>query len=131
MPQYEFLNEKTGETKDIFFHMNDEKKYIDESGYEWIRQMSIPNASIDTKLPENSRQFADKTKNKRGNIGDIWDYSKECGEKRKKEHGEFDPVKEQSYKDYSKTRKGKMHPEQRKEKLEKLQNTKVTLKLKK
>jgi len=28
--------------------MNDDKKYIDESGYEWERQLTIPYTSIDS-----------------------------------------------------------------------------------
>lgn len=100
MPFYDFANDKTGEVKTLFFHMNDEKKYVDECGFEWRRVFESVNASIDTKIdPYDSRDFVEKTRHKKGTLGSIWDKSKELSEKRKG-NSNHDPVKEQTYKNY-------------------------------
>jgi ElaB/YqjD/DUF883 family membrane-anchored ribosome-binding protein len=44
MPLYDFQHPETGEYIELSFGMNDEKKYVDESGVEWIRVFEIPNA---------------------------------------------------------------------------------------
>lgn len=117
MPYYEFINENTGEVIELFFHMNDKKFYIDKDGYEWVRQLSVPNASVDTKIDCNSsHDFIDKTKNKKGTIGDLWDRSKELSDKRNSKYGK-DKILEKHYEKYAKERNGKDHPEVRKRKL--------------
>ena len=41
MPLYPFQHPSSGETIEVFFHMNDDnKKYIDEEGTEWKRVFS-------------------------------------------------------------------------------------------
>jgi hypothetical protein len=120
MPYYDFLNENTGELISLFFHMKDDKKYIDDTGYEWVRQFTSPNASIDTKWDaNNSKDFVEKTRNKKGSVGDIMDKSQELSEKREKSIG-IDPVKEKVYSDYSRSRGGREHPNKRAEQLKKL-----------
>lgn len=109
MPQYCFQNEETGETKDVFFHMNDEKIYIDESGVQWKRKFSVPNASIDTKIdPFSQQQFIEKTGNKKGTVGNMMDLSAELSEKRHQIDGKEDPVKRKHFSDYEK-KVGKKH----------------------
>jgi hypothetical protein len=51
------------------------------------------------------------TGNKKGTMGDLFDQSKELSEARKKIHGGKDPVKQKYWKEWSKKRKGKKHPE--------------------
>lgn len=43
-------------------------------------------------------------------MGDLWDRSQELSEKRKKLYGGEDPVKKKYYDNWSKKRKGKVHP---------------------
>jgi hypothetical protein len=110
MPIYIYQNPKTNEVKEIIQSVNDKHEYI-ESGVKWNRIFTVPQVNIDCKLDANStaKDFAEKTKNKKGHVGDLWDRSRELSEKRAKVYGK-DPVKEKYYKDWSKKRKGKRHP---------------------
>lgn len=82
MPFYTFENPKTGETVDIFFHMNDHKSYKDNSGLEWKRVFYPTCFAFDTQIdPHDPRAFVKKTE-KNGTLGDIMDLSKEMSEKR-------------------------------------------------
>ena len=51
MPMYTFEHPESGELKDVFFGMNDEKTHVDEDGVEWKRVLHSPQlnttASID------------------------------------------------------------------------------------
>tara|TARA_B100001939_G_scaffold36275_1_gene28224 strand:- start:467 stop:664 length:198 start_codon:yes stop_codon:yes gene_type:complete len=53
------------------------------------------------------------TKDKCGTIGDLWDASKEASEKRKSKEG-YDSIENKRNSDYSKKRKGMLHPDQKK-----------------
>lgn len=124
MPQYTFLNEKTGETKDIIMSMQEDHKYIDSNGLEWTRIFYIPQASFDSKIdPNNPRDFVNKTANKKGTIGNIMDASRELSEKRAGVSGK-DLVKEKYYENYAKKVNNKPHfdkvKEKAKEKLDKM-----------
>jgi hypothetical protein len=115
MPLYTYENPKTGETIDVLQSMNEEHSYTDENGIKWKRVYQIPNASIDSQIdPHSSTAFIDATKNKKGTYGDLIDKSKELSEKRAKTYGGSDPVKEKFFKDYSSSRKGAVHPDQKK-----------------
>lgn len=121
MPMYLFEN--NGEIREIYFKMNDEKRYFDEAGNEWSRVFTKPNAAFDTILDVNSSKDFIRHTNKKGTIGNVWDASKEWSEKRGGNSGQ-DEVKQDYYKNYSSQRAGKLHPEQRKEKLkESLKNS--------
>lgn len=117
MPYYDFLNERNGQIKTLFFHMNDDKKFIDDAGYEWVRQYCPPQASFDTKWDSNSSSdFVEKTGKKRGGtMNDLWQKSAELSEKREKSMGQ-DPIKVKMHEDYKRLRK-KDHPDVRKKKL--------------
>ncbi len=111
MPLYTYENPKTGETIDVFQGMSDVHSYIDENGLEWKRVFQVPNASIDSQIdPYNATAFVDSTKNKKGTVGDLFDRSAELSEKRAKQNGGKDPVKEKFLKDYAKKTNGKAHP---------------------
>lgn len=112
MPQYCYSNPETGEYIEIVQKMNDEHVYIDENGLKWDRVFTVPNAGIDTiKLdPFSKKDFLKKTQ-KAGTIGSLMDRSKEMAEARKDKEG-FDPVQQNYFKEYSKARGGKAHPEQ-------------------
>jgi hypothetical protein len=108
MPYYLFSNPETKEVQEIFFHMNDEKVYIDENGLKWKREFVVPQASIDTNIdPYSKRAFIDKT-NKAGTFGEMMDLSKELSEKRGGKKN--DPVKKQYVQDWKTKRKLKHTP---------------------
>lgn len=108
-PEYLYENPDTGEVKSVFQNANDEHQY-NEKGKAFNRVFTIPNASIDTKIDATSeKEFIEKTKNKKGTMGDLWDASREASAKRKEAFGK-DEVKEKYLKKYSAERKGLPHP---------------------
>lgn len=104
MPLYSFVNpENEAECVDVFFHMNDEKKFIGPDGKEWRRVYFSPNASIDSKIdPFSSRDFVEKTGKKKGNFGNLLDAAKEASIARTQKEGR-DVVKEKWLKNYETT----------------------------
>ncbi len=109
MPIYLFQNPETDEVAEVVLGMNDPKVYQND-GVNWVRIFTIPNASIDTQVDPHSAKDFVKATNKKGTIGDLFDRSAELSEKRKEKIG-HDPLKEKYYENYSKTRKGKKHPD--------------------
>ena len=111
MPLYPFVHPDTGETKDVFFHMNDDKVYVDTDGVEWKREFHAPQLNTEASIdPWNNADFVNKT-NKGGTVGDLLDRSAELSAKRAEQNGGVDPVKEKYYNDYSKKRNGQKHPD--------------------
>jgi hypothetical protein len=112
MPLYTFLHPVNGKTIDVFFHMNDEKKYIDENGVEWQREYHSPelNATGSTDA-WNSKQFVEKTGRNAGKLGDMLDMSADLSKERASQNNGVDPLKEKYYKRYSKERNGAIHPD--------------------
>lgn len=110
MPIYIYQNPETLQIKEIIQSVNDKHEY-QENGLKWNRIFTVPQIAIDFKLDANSteKDFAEKTKNKKGKVSDLWDQSRELSEKREKLYGK-DPVKEKYFKEWSKKRKGKKHP---------------------
>ena len=110
MPIYSFIHPETEEEIDIIQKMNEPHVYVDENGVQWKRKWELPNAQVDTKIdPFNKREFADKTSDKKGTMGDLWDRSKELSLKRKEKLG-YDPVKKKYLKKYSKDRMNRKPP---------------------
>lgn len=111
MPIYLYRNPKNNKIVQIFQEMNAEHIYF-ENGIEFERIFTIPNASIDSQIdPYSSQQFIEKTGKMKGTMGEIWDYSKELSDKRAKEKGGVDPVREKAEKNYSNRRKGMKYKE--------------------
>ena len=109
MPLYTFQHPDTEEVLDVVQNMTEKHFYIDENGVEWRRVWHNPNASMDTSIdPNSSKDFVEKTRDKRGTMGDLWDAAREAGEKRKAADG-TDRVQQKWFKDYSKGRKGIRH----------------------
>lgn len=107
MPVYLYLNEETGEIKEIVQSMMEEHVYS-EDGINWKRVFTVPKTSIDTKIdPFSANEFIRKT-NKKGTVGEVMDLSSELSEKRAEKTGEGDPVKKKLFNDYEK-RVGKKH----------------------
>ena len=110
MPMYIFSNPKTKEVKEVFFHMEDEKKYVDEDGLEWNRELSSPQLNTQGSIdPWSNSDFVNKTSDSKGTLGDLMDRSKELSNQRAKENGGVDPLKKKYYENYSKERKGAKH----------------------
>lgn len=113
MPLYTFSNPKTGEIKEVFFHMNDEKAYQDEDGLDWVREYGSPQLNTNgTTDPWSSKSFVDKT-SKGGTMGDLLDRSADLSKERASQNGGVDPVKEKYYKEYSKKRNGALHEDKK------------------
>ena len=113
MPEYLYQHPSTGETISIIQSIHDDHEYIDKKKIKWNRVYTIPQMGVDTKMDGSmdSKKFAEMTGNKKGTMGDLFDQSKELSEARKKIHGGKDPVKQKYWKEWSKKRKGKKHPE--------------------
>lgn len=112
MPLYTFSNPNNGETIDVFFHMDDKKIYIDESGLEWNREYYSPELNMTGKTDAwNSKQFVEKTGKTQGTVGDLLDRSAELSKERASQNGGLDPLKEKYYKNYTKERNGAIHPD--------------------
>ncbi len=109
MPYYEFANPLDDNDRvDVFFHMNDEKRYVVD-GVEWRRVYHAPLAATDTKLdPRDKAAFVRRTE-KYKTVGEYQDLSKELSEKRAAKDG-IDQVKETWLNNYEKSRNGKKHP---------------------
>lgn len=111
MPLYSYIHPETEEIIDVIQSINDKHVYIDEHGVEWKRVFTAPeiNTQGTLKADCSEKQFSEFVKNKKGTLGDMFDRSKELSQKREKVYGK-DPVKEKYFKDWSKKRKGKIHP---------------------
>ena len=111
MPEYLFENPDTGEVISITQGIDEEHSYSEE-GRLFNRVFTVPNASVDSDInPFSSQQFTEKTKNMKGRMGDIWDYSSELSERRKKDNNGEDPVRKKAEKKYSKKRRGMKYKE--------------------
>lgn len=107
MPLYLFEHPETGEEREVFFKMEDDKTFIDGNGVQWSRIYTVPQASMDTRIdPHSSRAFVEKTR-KAGTFGEMFDLSKEMSEKRGGKKN--DPVKK-SYEKEWKGRRKPVHP---------------------
>lgn len=127
MPMYIFEHPETKEIKEVFFHMKDNKIYIDESGIEWKRQLASPQLNTQSSInPWSHADFINKTGNTKGNLGDLIDRSAELSNARASENGGVDPLKEKYYDNYSKTRLGAKHPDKIKKTYES-KNVKIEL----
>lgn len=116
---YIFQNPVTDETVEVFFNMNDDKKYKDDDGVEWKRTWSAPQLATEASIdPWNNADFVNKTANTKGSLGDMMDRSAELSEKRASENGGVDPVKEKYYKNYSDSRGGAVHSHKEKKTFE-------------
>lgn len=113
MPEYIYKHPKKPKYISIIQTMSEEHAFTDESGVKWERQYTIPQAVIkETINPFNSKQYVDITKRKKGNVGDLMDFSEELSNKRKQETEDgIDPVTTQFHDDWSKKRHGRIHPD--------------------
>lgn len=111
MPIYIYQHPKSKKLIEVIQSIHDKHEYIDKDNVKWDRVFTAPELNTQGTLKADSspKDFSDYTRNKKGTIGDLWDRSAELSEKRKKIYGK-DPVKEKYFKDWSKKRKGRIHP---------------------
>ena len=113
MPEYLYENPDTGEIIKIIQSVSEDHTYS-EDGVEFDRVFTVPNMSVDAAAdPFSAEQFRQKTKNMKGSMGDMWDYSKELSEKRKSITGTEDPIRKKAEKKYSEKRRGMKYKEKR------------------
>ncbi len=111
MAMYPFTNVATGETQDFFYHMKEAPSIgavVEIDGQKWKRGLvtsQLAMAGLKPVDPHSAKDFVRKTGQMKGNLGELWDASKELSEKRAAKEG-TDPVKEKYYKDYSRKRRG-------------------------
>ena len=128
MPIYEYQNPETGELIEVLQTMVEDHVYFDSDGLEWKRVFTAPNMAIDSQIdPYSTKDFVQKTENKKGTVGDMMDYSKELSQERAEKNGGIDPVKEKYYKDYSAKRKGAKHVDQMKSEMKKNKHVNIDL----
>ena len=112
---YLFHNKETDEYREIEMSMKEYAHYRGENNDEdcWERiydtpQISMGNSTSKTVDPYSQNEFVERTGKMKGNFGNMLDYSKELSEKRAKDHGGTDPVKEKYFRNYEK-KTGKKH----------------------
>jgi hypothetical protein len=105
MPIYIYKHPEEEDYREIIQTMSEAHVYS-EDGVEWKRVFTVPQASIDTKInPFSSKEFVEKTGNKKGTFGDMMDYSAEMSRQREEKVGTDDPVKRKFFDDYKKKNK--------------------------
>ena len=88
MPCYQFVNESTGEIREVFQGMNEEHRY-EVNGVEWPRVWNSPQLSSDMKVdPFSAKQFLDKTSKPGQTLGSLWDRAADLKEERAEKTGE-------------------------------------------
>lgn len=116
MPQYLYANPNNEtEIVEIIQSINDPHEYF-KDGVKWIRVFTVPTMATDTLCDPYSASDFVRATHKKGTMGDIMDRSKEMSQKRADKEGGRDPIREKYYDNYSKTRKGLVHPDIRKRK---------------
>lgn len=119
MPIYIYQNPETNETIEVLQSMTEEHVYVDEKGLEWKRVFVPSQLTTESSIdPWSEKQFVEKTRNSKGNYGDLLDRSAELSSKRADQNGGVDPIKQKYFKDYSKKRGGAKHPKDRKKTIE-------------
>ena len=105
---YIYRHPEKEEYVEVFQTMNEDHVY-EEDGVKWKRVFTVPGMAMDTKIdPFSKKEFADKTRNKKGTYGDIMDRSAEMSQQRADKEGE-DPIKRKYFDKYAKDRKGVKH----------------------
>lgn len=114
---YTFENTNTGEIREVEMSMKDYQPYKGEDGTEnnWQRVYEVPQVNMGVSTaksidPWDNNSFVNRTKDMKGNYGEMLDHAQELSDKRAKQSatGE-DPVKRKYLDDYSAQRNGKKH----------------------
>ena len=114
---YTFENTDTGEIREVEMSMKDYQPYKGEDGTEdnWQRVYEVPQVNMGVSTaksidPWDNNSFVNRTKDIKGNYGEMLDHAQELSDKRAKQSatGE-DPVRRKYLDDYSAQRNGKKH----------------------
>lgn len=118
MPLYPFCSPTDPSvTTDLFYTMATAPsvgKVVTVDGVKWRRTVSKPQASFDTRADPNSVDDFLRVTHKRETVGSMIDRSKELSIRRREKEG-VDHVQQGYFKDYSRRRRGTVHPEQRRQ----------------
>jgi len=94
MPIYRYKHPKSGKVVEIIQKMTDRHEYCDENGTQYERVFENPNLSKDTIInPFSKNDFINKAHDKKMNVGEMWDLSKDLSNKRKQIDGK-DKIKQ-------------------------------------
>ena len=117
MPEYSYLDDRDNSVHVVVQRMIEPHVLFSKDGYELKRIFEIPHYLIDTKWnPDDPKDFIKKSHARGGTLDDLISKSIELSEQRTQKYG-TDPIKEKAYKKYSEIRGGKIHLQQKKEKL--------------
>lgn len=114
MPIYIYQHEETKEIREIVQSMNEEHVYNGENNNEqgkWKRVFCNPNMGVDLNCDPYSESIWLQKTSKKDKLKNILDRSKELSLRRAKMNNGVDPIKEKYYENWSKKRKGKIHPD--------------------
>ncbi len=119
MPQYSFARLDNPDVKqDVFYSMKEVPSVgavVEIDGVKWKRVFTKPRMSVDTKVDcHSASDFVKATNKTNDTMGDLYDRSKEMSLKRIEKDG-IDNIKESYYTNYSKRRRGTVHPDKRRE----------------
>jgi hypothetical protein len=125
MPLYSYIDDRDDKVYDIVQGMNDVHEATAPDGYKLSRLWMKPLMSVDAKLnPNDPQSFVKYTNSRKGSYGELLDLSKELTQQRKDKNAGYDQVEQDMFTNYSKTRAGREHPDQKKQKLkEQLKST--------
>lgn len=114
MPCYIYKHPKKEKYIELIQSMSEPHTYFDDKGIEWERVWTVPQAKVPLNIDiNNPKDFAFKTKHTKGNLGDLFDRSKELGDKRASQNDDNgrDPIKDKFFDQWSAKRHGKKHTE--------------------
>lgn len=103
-PEYLYQHPETKEVVSVIQTMREEHCY-EKDGIEYKRVFTKPNASVDSISsldPFDTRAYVEKTGKMKGNIGSLWNISKEASERRAEKLGHEDPVRRRFFDKYEK-----------------------------
>lgn len=107
MPVLDFQNPETGKIISVLVPITapDKERHeqIGDDGKVYKRVYSAPNAAIDSRVTDASKEEFRKLTSKKGvTVGDMWEISDQMSRHRADKNGGVDEVKEKFYKDYEK-----------------------------
>ena len=112
MPVYTCQHPKTEELVEVVQRMKEAHEYTDDNGVQWKRVFTVPQANADVNIdPYSAQAFNDKNRLSNVSYGDLQRQSEDASRQRADKNSGFDPIKKKYFKDWSSTRAGKKHPQ--------------------
>jgi hypothetical protein len=124
MPRYDYINDDTGEIREIVQTMSENHVYFDEAGKQWRRIFCVPQASVDANIdPFDQNKFVEKTGKNKGTIGELWERSADLSAQRAEKRDGVDVIKQKHFDNYRKKTGKEMYHETK----EKSKNIEINL----